>query len=293
MAETFDISLGLAVATVVFALIVGKLTSSSSSGLSSSTGSRIPGLEHVLTLGKHGLVKLLRAGPVPKHVAFCMDGNRRFARKRKQESREGHNAGFDTLSGILEFSYQLGIQTITVFAFSIENFKRSEKEVNNLMEIARTRLLQICENGELADQYGVKVQVLGNRKLLPKDVYDISERVMEMTKNNTRAVLNICCPYTSQDDITSAIKNMVNQAEAGNLDPETIDEAILERNMVTHDSPTLDILIRTSGVERFSDFMLWETKQNTMIEFIPKLWPEFTCWDYFLLLLKWGSRRWQ
>lgn len=161
------------------------------------------------------------------------------------------------------------------------------------MEIARSRLLQICENGELAEQYGVKVQVLGNRKLLPKDVYEITERVMDMTKNNSRAVLNICCPYTSQDDITTAIKHMVNKAESGNLDPETINENTIEENMLTHDSPTLDILIRTSGVERLSDFMLWETKQDTMVEFVSKLWPEFTCWDYFLLLLKWGSGRWQ
>jgi ditrans,polycis-polyprenyl diphosphate synthase len=261
------------------------------SSSSSSTISGFPVLDYVLQRGKSLLINVLRTGPVPQHIAIVMDGNRRFARKRRQETWEGHNAGFEALASILEFSYQVGVKAMTVFAFSIENFKRPPYEVEALMELVKSRLIQICENGDLVDQYGIRIQVIGDKSLLPEDVREVAERAESMTAKNSAATLNLCFPYTSRDDIATAIQNVVSLAEKDKIDPESIDEETLQQNMYTRDSPPLDILIRTSGVERLSDFMLWESQRETMIEFVPTLWPDFNCWHLFKILLKWGYLR--
>lgn len=270
-----------------------------------------PGFQYVQSFGKDFLARILRAGQVPKHIAFVMDGNRRYAKRRNQETREGHNAGFESLSHILELCYNVGVECVTIFAFSIENFKRSPYEVHNLMELTKARLEQICERGDLAEQYGIKVKILGDTKLLKPDVQEVIERTIKITENNTkyalsscwysihhltvlsfffsRAVLNVCFPYTSRDDLTTAVQRTVHSAGKGSLDPSQISEETLESNMYLAGTPKLDILIRTSGVERLSDFMLWQAhERGTMIEFIPTLWPEFSPWDMFWIIIKWG-----
>ncbi|ANB12157.1 Rer2p [Sugiyamaella lignohabitans] len=253
--------------------------------------SGFPGVEYLVKRTKTFLCHVLRTGPVPGHVAIVMDGNRRFAKKRHQETWEGHNAGFETLASVLEFCYELGVQAVTVFAFSIENFKRPAYEVDALMKIVKDKLIQVCENGDLADQYGLRIRVIGNRSLLPPDVIEVAEKAEKLTRNNTKAVLNICFPYTSRDDVTNSIRRIVTRAEKGLIDPDSIDEDTIASNMYTGSCPPLDILIRTSGVERFSDFMLWESQHYTMIEFVNILWPDFNCWHMFKAILKWGLQK--
>lgn len=106
-----------------------------------------PGFQHIQYFGKEFLANILKAGPIPRHISFVMDGNRRFAKKHNQEAPEGHNAGFESLSQILELCYNIGVKVVTIYAFSIENFKRSKYEVDNLMEITKTKLQQISERG--------------------------------------------------------------------------------------------------------------------------------------------------
>ncbi|KAK9373372.1 putative undecaprenyl diphosphate synthase-domain-containing protein [Lipomyces chichibuensis] len=236
-------------------------------------------------------MSVLKTGPVPQHVAFVMDGNRRFARRRKLEVREGHSAGFESLAHILEMCYQVGIKVVTVYAFSIENFKRPTVEVDALMEIARTKLLQIIHHGDLADRFGISIRVLGQRSMIPPDVLAAIDKSTEMTKKNTTAILNICFPYTSRDDIATSMREIVTKSEKHELDPETIDESLLEQNMYTKDCPPLDILVRTSGVERLSDFMLWQSHQNCTVEFVNCLWPEFEPWRFGSILLKWSRSK--
>jgi ditrans,polycis-polyprenyl diphosphate synthase len=254
---------------------------------------RIPGASYMALKVKDFLIQVLKTGPVPKHISIVMDGNRRYARKNHKEIVEGHNAGFDTMSSTLETCYKAGINTVTVFAFSIENFKRPTYQVNQLMDIAKQRLIQICENGELAEQYGVRVRVIGNRALLPDDVRDVCEKVEDLTKNNNQVCLNICFPYTSRDDIAQAIRKTVAKVENNELDADSVDEQILESNMYLGESPPVDMLIRSSGVERFSDFMLWQSTNSDgiTIEFVETLWPEFNFWTLYKILLKWSLQK--
>ncbi|KAK9472621.1 putative undecaprenyl diphosphate synthase-domain-containing protein [Dipodascopsis tothii] len=253
-----------------------------------------PLMQYFMTYTQDVFTNILKTGPVPQHVAFVMDGNRRFARMRKMEVKEGHSAGFESLAHILEMCYQVGIKVVTVYAFSIENFKRPPVEVDALMEIARTKLLQMIHHGDLADRFGISIRILGQRKMIPADVLAVIDQSMEMTKNNKTAILNICFPYTSRDDIACSMQDIVELAEKKQLSPEDIDmidEKTMEDHMFTKDCPPLDILVRTSGVERFSDFMLWQGHQDCTVEFVDCLWPDFDPWRFAQILLRWGRNK--
>lgn len=304
------------------------------------------------------LIGALRQGPIPQHVAFVMDGNRRFARSHKIETVEGHNLGFEALARILEVCYKSGVRVVTVYAFSIENFKRSKYEVDALMEMAKIKLLQLSQHGELLDRYGASVRILGQRDLVKPDVLQAIEKAVEMTRFNGDCVLNVCFPYTSRDEITTAIKQTVEEyskplsAQArpfsqtritqkirsknlfsehasplrsssptpssvsdiddsvsssttlhpespptdtreGSLypDPETITSDTIQSHIFTAGDPPLDLLIRTSGVKRLSDFMLWQCHENTELVFLDCLWPEFDLWQFLPVLVEWQWRQ--
>jgi len=311
------------------------------------------------------LIGSLKQGPIPQHVAFVMDGNRRFARSHHIETVEGHNLGFESLARILEVCYKTGVKVVTVYAFSIENFKRSKHEVDALMSMAKVKLEQLAEHGALLDRYGASIRVLGQRDMVKDDVLRAVDRAVAMTAHNKKAVLNVCFPYTSRDEITTSImktvetfstpihnlqtpskrafseshitqhirKQMLGEdteagaeqpdsrsaspgkegaedarsssttstainpsekdeldKEATFLDPELITAQTLTDNMMTADAPPLDLLIRTSGVERLSDFMLWQCHENTSIVFLKCLWPDFDLWQFLPVLVEW---QWQ
>ncbi|KAG0644402.1 putative undecaprenyl diphosphate synthase-domain-containing protein [Tuber brumale] len=235
------------------------------------------------------LINALRQGSVPQHVAFVMDGNRRFARSNHIETVEGHNMGFEALAKILEVCYKAGVKVVTIYAFSIENFKRPLHEVNALMEIAKIKLSQLCQHGELMDRYGASLRILGHRSLLRQDVLEAIEQATEMTKNNDKAILNVCFPYTSRDEMTTAIRDIT--ATPGLMDIESITEKTITQHMFTSDCPQLDLLVRTSGVERLSDFMMWQCHQDTDIVFSDCLWPQFDIWKFLPILINWGVKR--
>lgn len=249
--------------------------------------STFPGYRQFLRRAKKTFGRIINTGPIPRHVGIIMDGNRRYAKNHNIELKEGHNLGFDSMSEILELLYESGIECATVYAFSIENFKRLSYEVKWLMDLAKLKFRQISQHGELCDKYGIRIKVLGNTKLLPRDVQKILQETEDMTKNNTRAVLNVCFPYTSRDEITHLIKQIV---ESSTSDPSiVIDETTIEQHLYTSDSPPLDLLIRTSGTSRLSDFLLWQCVPSTCaIVFIDKLWPEFNTWDMCKILVNWG-----
>lgn len=253
------------------------------------TNTTIPGVSVALEWIKNVFSRTIKSSNrVPRHIGFVMDGNRRYARKNEIEIKEGHEAGFVSMSQVLELCYEAGVDTATVFAFSIENFKRSPSEVDHLMRLAREKIRQIAEHGEMAEKYGIRVRVIGDLTRLPKSVYDDVIETTEMTKNNTRATLNICFPYTSREEMLHSIRGLV---ESG-TDSKDISEASIERNLYTGEDPPLELLVRTSGVTRLSDFLLWQVSQKgVVIELFDCLWPEFGPLKMAWVLLKFAFRK--
>lgn len=249
--------------------------------------STFPGYSQLMSQVKKVVGGIIRTGATPRHVGIIMDGNRRYAKNHKMELKEGHNMGFESMAAILELLYESGVECATVYAFSIENFKRLKYEVEWLMDLAKSKFRQMSENGEICEQYGIRIKILGNVALLPTDVRRILHETEEITKKNTRAVLNVCFPYTSREEIASSMKKVV--AAAAESPDLNIDESTLDDYMYTSQSPPLDLLVRTSGTYRLSDFLLWQAVPSTCaIVFSQKLWPDFTPWDMARILLTWS-----
>lgn len=255
---------------------------------------RFPPLLYVKTALESLLINIVATGPIPHHVALVMDGNRRYARLHRLETAEGHALGFESLKSILEVCYKAGVEVVTIYAFSIENFKRSKYEVDVLMELAKTNLLTLCQHGDIADQYDIRIKILGQKTLVNEEVQKVIDRAEEITKNNSKAVLNVCFPYTSRDEITRAISKLVERAESGELSEAEIEKLSIddfENELMTAGCPDPDILIRTSGVERLSDFLLWQAGSSTAIKFIDVYWPQFNIWVFLPILIEWQIAR--
>lgn len=233
-------------------------------------------IENSLTYFQKFCVNVIKSGEVPKHIAFIMDGNRRFACKQNVDRLEGHTKGFDKLAETLQWCLELGIQEVTVYAFSIENFKRSKEEVNTLMELAKEKYKRLLEERDKLMKEGICIRVIGNLSLLPSDLRKLIAEAMLMTKDNNKAVLNVAFAYTSRDEITHSIKTIVEGVQQKELEENDISETLLSNCLYTTSDP--EILIRTSGEVRFSDFLLWQIL-NTNIFFAEVLWPEFNIWN--------------
>lgn len=250
-----------------------------------------PAPQYASSFFQEAMVKVLRTGPLPRHLAFVMDGNRRFAKKNNIPLKEGHVAGFDSLLHILEFCHQLGVEVVTVYAFSIENFNRPKKEVDTLMNLFRSKIIDISGQSELAGKTNLRIRVLGDRSLLDQDIIDAIEKAENSTKDNSGMIVNVCFPYTTRNDITHAIRNLAERVHNNDLDIDGIDVDAFQKELYTTNNPPLDILVRTSGATRLSDFMLWECNTNCHIELVDELWPDFGIWDLYRIIIKWSYQR--
>ncbi|KUI67696.1 hypothetical protein VM1G_03205 [Cytospora mali] len=246
-----------------------------------------PPAEWVMQQAHELLIGALKQGPIPQHVAFVMDGNRRYAKNHKIESLEGHHLGFEALARILEVCYKCGVKVVTVYAFSIENFNRPKREVDGLMLLAKTKLSQLMQHGEVLDRYGARIKICGKRELIPNDVLEYVDKAVHATSNNSGAVLNICFPYGSREEMTHRSSSNTTRYP----DPETITSETLTNHMYTAGDPPLDMFVRTSGVERLSDFMLWQCHQDTQMYFLKCMWPEFDLWHFLPVLIEWQWRQ--
>ncbi|XP_064856195.1 dehydrodolichyl diphosphate synthase complex subunit DHDDS-like isoform X1 [Oncorhynchus nerka] len=221
---------------------------------------------------------ILKAGPMPKHVAFIMDGNRRYARKRQVERQEGHTQGFDKLAETLRWCLNLSIHEVTVYAFSIENFKRSKDEVDGLMELAKQKFIRLLEEQDNLEKHGVCIRVLGDLTLLPLDLQQHIARAVVATRTHNKCFLNVCFAYTSRHEIANAVREMAWGVEQGLIKSSDVSEALLSRCLYSSNSPNPDLLIRTSGEVRLSDFLLWQTSHSCLV-FQSVLWPEYSFWN--------------
>ena len=208
---------------------------------------------------------------VPVHVAIIMDGNGRWAKSRGLPRTAGHRRGADSVRRAVEAAGDLGIRYLTLFGFSSENWKRSVGEIDDLMGLLRHYL-----RGEIADLHknGVRLRVIGDRARLAPDIVTLIANAEAMTANNRNLNLTVALSYGARAEIAEAARRLASDAKAGRIDPETIDEAMFGRHLATADIPDPDLLIRTSGEQRLSNFLLWQLAYAELI-FLDTLWPDF------------------
>jgi len=235
--------------------------------------------------GKLG-VKILKMNRVPKHVAFIMDGNRRYARTNHLESVvKGHSRGFDQLTRVLEWCNLLGIKEVTVYAFSLENFKRSEDEVEGLFRMAVEKFERLLKEKKQLEENEICFRFFGDVEKLPSRLQELIKEIQEFTKNYKRACLNVCLAYTSQNEIVRAMQRIQTDVKDGRIDSNEINEDVFNQALDTRDSLPIDMLIRTSGEHRLSDFLLWQCS-NTFLYFDDVLWPDFSFWNLFKAVIQ-------
>lgn len=219
---------------------------------------------------------------LPEHIAIIMDGNGRWAKAKNRPRLFGHNAGMKTLKKIVRASSDAGIKIITMYAFSTENWKRSPEEVDGLMNIAVEYFHK--EVGEL-HQNNVKINVIGNLNGLGKKVREAAVKAMDTTAENTGLVLNIALNYGGRDEILHAVKDLMTQG----IDPEVMTEAHISDHLYTKNQPDPDLLIRTGGESRLSNFMLWQMAYSEFM-FTDVYWPDFEVDVYYDMIANYQKR---
>ena len=207
----------------------------------------------------------------PTHVAIIMDGNGRWAKKRMLPRVAGHRAGVEAVRNIVKAAPDLGIKILTIYAFSSENWKRPHDEVNDLTGLLKHYLLH--EIAEL-DKNGTCLRFIGDYRRFGPDVAELVEGAVARTKANTRLTLVIALNYGARDEIVRAARKLAQEAVAGDLDPAELDEADMSAALDTGDLPDPDLIIRTSGEERLSNFLLWQSAYSEFY-FTKTLWPDF------------------
>ena len=209
---------------------------------------------------------------LPKHIAIIMDGNRRWAKTKGKPAGFGHKEGAKVLEKIVRYANKIGIEHITVYAFSTENWKRAKEEVSTLMALFQSYL---DDYSKRADSENIKVKIIGNRKGLSAKMISSIEKCMERTKNNTGIVFNIALNYGGREELLNVTHQIAEDVKKGILQPEEITEKDIEKYLYTKGQPDPDLLIRTSGEKRLSNFLPWQLSYSEFL-FIDKNWPDFT-----------------
>ena len=208
---------------------------------------------------------------VPRHVAIIMDGNGRWAAKRGLPRVAGHRAGAEAVRRILKSAVKAGVQVLTLYAFSSENWRRSEDEISDLKGLMGYYLER--ELDELARE-GVQLRLIGDHKAFGPQLVERLERAVERTANNDRLILVVALNYGARSEIISAAQRLAQEAQGGTLNPADIDEARFGEELTTAGLPELDLMIRTSGEKRLSNFLLWQSAYAELV-FTDTLWPDF------------------
>lgn len=208
---------------------------------------------------------------MPKHIAIIMDGNRRWAREKGLDIKQGHKEGAKTLEKIVRYANKIGLPYITVYAFSTENWKRTKEEVGALMLLLQTYL---DDYSKRADTENIRVKVIGDITALSEGMQKSINKCMERTKNNTGVTFNIALNYGGRDEIVKAVKTISENVKSGKLNIEDITEETISNSLYTAGEPDPDLVIRTSGELRTSNFLPWQIVYSEFI-FLDKNWPDF------------------
>jgi tritrans,polycis-undecaprenyl-diphosphate synthase [geranylgeranyl-diphosphate specific] len=235
------------------------------------------------------LLREVHKGPIPKHVAIIMDGNRRFARELGLSSTDGHRKGKEKLEEVLEWCLDVGIHVLTVYAFSTENLMRDDGELRDLMLLFAENFRKAGDD-ERVHKHHIRIRVLGQRHLLPKEVQEAIEYAESRTKDYDDYFFNLAVAYGGRQEIVDAIRRVVMDAKEGKISVEDIDEGLFSRHLYTGDLPDPDLVLRTSGEERISNFLLWQLAYSELY-FVDVYWPGFRKIDFLRAIRSFQMRQ--
>jgi tritrans,polycis-undecaprenyl-diphosphate synthase [geranylgeranyl-diphosphate specific] len=235
------------------------------------------------------LLAEVKSQPVPRHVAIIMDGNRRFAREVGLDPWKGHEMGRDTLEKVLDWCLEAGVRYLTVYAFSTENFQRNLAEVKALMRLFEDNFRRMADD-ERVHKHKIRVRAIGQVDLLPRSVQEGIRYAEERTAGYDQYFFNVAVAYGGRQEILRAIQNIAAEVQAGKLQPEEIDEVTVSSHLFTSHLPDPDLILRTSGEERISNFLLWQLAYSELC-FVDVHWPGFKKVDFLRALRTYQLRQ--
>jgi tritrans,polycis-undecaprenyl-diphosphate synthase [geranylgeranyl-diphosphate specific] len=235
------------------------------------------------------LIEEIKKHPLPKHIAIIMDGNRRFAKELGLTWEAGHIFGKEKIEEVLDWCFDLGIQILTIYAFSTENFKRSEKEVKTLMRLFKEELDQAQEDSRI-HQNKVRIRIFGHLESLPKDIQHSAHSIMDLTKTYKDYQLNIALAYGGREEIIQAIQHMAKDVKKGKLSIKNISQTTVSSYLYTSGVPDPDLILRTSGEERISNFLLWQIAYSELY-FSDVYWPALQKRDFLQAIRNYQQRK--
>lgn len=237
------------------------------------------------------LLRTVLSGKIPEHIAIIMDGNRRFARKRGMLELLGHEFGSKKAEEVLEWCWELGVKMLTLYAFSTENFNRSELEKKNIFQIFERELRRLLSDKKTYERE-VRVKIVGKKDLLPNNLQKLIEEVEKATEKHEKCFLNVAIAYGGKQELIDATRKIVERVKRGELMVEDIDEKVVSESLYnSHELyAKVDIVIRSGGEQRLSNFLPWQTA-NSVAYFCDVYWPEFRKIDLLRAIREWQRRR--
>ena len=231
-------------------------------------------------------LKDINQSNIPKHVAVIMDGNGRWAKKRGLKRENGHREGRKSVRKIIECCVELGIKNLTLYAFSTENWNRPKLEIDFLMQ-----LLFLSLKGELKtlNKNNIKFETIGNLDRLPKKISNYLDKVKLKTRYNTKLTLTLALSYGSRNEIVNVVRELSDKVKNNIISSKNIDETVINDHLYTRNLPDVDLLIRTSGEKRISNFLLWQIAYSELY-FTKKLWPDFRKKDLYKAIISYQNR---
>lgn len=222
----------------------------------------------------------------PKNIAIILDGNRRYARKIGMQPWQGHSFGAEKVEDLLKWCRDLGIKELTLYSFSMDNFKRPEREKKAIFELFKKNFEKLEKDDRLMKN-GIKVKFIGRINMFPKKIEEKMRSLMEKTKNNDKFTVNFAMAYSGKAEITDSVRKIINKINNKEINIGNINEDLIKNNLYLSSNP--DIFIRPGGEKRMSDFLLWQSAYSELF-FIDKLWPEFTKEDLVNIIEEFKQR---
>ena len=230
------------------------------------------------------MIKCVSCGKLPAHVAFIMDGNRRYAKANDITRAESYVMGFEKIGEILDYCEVFSIKIVSVYAFSIENFKRSADEREELFSLMSDKMNYLLGKLDKLEEKGIRIKIMGDISLFPAHITKTLAQLELETASNAVFCLNLCLAYTSREEMTHSVRCVTKGVVQGKLRVTDINESLVERCLYSEDQPPVDMLVRTSGVVRLSDYMMWQAN-FAALQFVQVFWPDFGFWHFVGSLL--------